>query len=72
MVYAESPALCPELPGIPPTTGPDQPTAVVIVRWRNRRRVASHVANAHPHGAWMHWIPDAEPRPVRRRTRRAA
>ena len=59
MVYAESPALCPELPGIPPATGPDQPTAVVIVRWRNGRRVASHVADAHPHGAWMHWTPGA-------------
>jgi hypothetical protein len=59
MVLAESPALCPELPGIPPATGPDQPTAVVIVRWRNGRRVAKRVADAHPHGAWMHWIPGA-------------
>lgn len=57
MVYAESPALCPELPGIPPATGAEQPTAVVIVRWRGGRRVASHVADAHPHGAWMHWTP---------------
>lgn len=55
MVYAESPALCPELPGSPAVTGPDQPTAVVIVRWRDGRRIATHVADAHPHGAWMHW-----------------
>lgn len=59
LVYAESPALCPELPGIPQAVGPDQPTAVVIVRWRNGRRVASHVADAHPHGDWMHWSPMA-------------
>lgn len=56
LVYAESPALCPELPGIPPATGPEQPTALVIVRWRGGRREASHVADAHPHGGWMHWI----------------
>jgi len=57
LVYAEVPALCPELPGIPPPSEPDQPTALVIVRWRGGRRDAVHVANAHPHGAWMHWLP---------------
>lgn len=56
-VYAESPALCPELPGIPPATDSDQPTAVVAVHWRGGRRRAEHLANAHPHGAWMHWLP---------------
>jgi hypothetical protein len=56
-VYAESPGLCPELPGIPPASATDQPTALVIVRWRGGRRLVSHVADAHPHGAWMHWIP---------------
>ena len=55
-VYAESPALCPELPGVPPSTSADQPTAVVVVRWRGGRRNADHVADAHPHGAWMHWV----------------
>lgn len=57
-VYAESPALCPELPGMPAGQGPDRPTAVVVVRWRDGRRSAQHVADAHPHGAWMHWIGD--------------
>ena len=55
-VYAESPALCPELPGIPPPTDPDQPTALVAVRWRGGERSTQHLANAHPHGAWMHWL----------------
>ena len=54
-VYAESPALCPELPGTPQASSTDQPTAVVVVRWRAGRRTAEHVADAHPHGAWMHW-----------------
>lgn len=55
-IYAESPALCPELPGIPGDHGGDQPTAVVLVQWRDGRRSARHLANAHPHGAWMHWL----------------
>jgi hypothetical protein len=56
LVCAESPALCPELPGMPaPKPGGDQPTAVVVVRWRDGRRNAEHVADAHPHGRWMHW-----------------
>jgi hypothetical protein len=56
-LFAESPALCPEIPGIPPPRhGPKQPTAVGLVRWRNgRRRDARHVADAHPHGRWLHW-----------------
>jgi hypothetical protein len=55
-LIAESPALCPELPGIPHARqGPKQPTAVVVVRWRGGRRDARHVANAHPHGRWLHW-----------------
>lgn len=57
LVYAESPGLCGELPGIPPARATDQPTALVVVRWRNGRRRVSYVADAHPHGAWMHWIP---------------
>ena len=57
-IYAESPALCPELPGIPGAHGADQPTAVVEVRWRDGRRSERHLANAHPHGAWMHWLDD--------------
>lgn len=56
LVYAESPALCPELPGAPRRSNGDQPTAVVVVTWRNGRRDAVHVADAHPHGTWMHWM----------------
>jgi hypothetical protein len=55
-LYAESPALCPELPGMPTARqGPKQPTAVGLVRWRNGRRDARHLADAHPHGRWLHW-----------------
>lgn len=54
-VYAESPPLCQGLPGIPAATNGDQPTAVVVVCWRGGQRTTAHVANAHPHGAWMHW-----------------
>lgn len=54
-VYAESPALCPELPGAPRPSEDPQPTAVVLVRWRGGRRSAEHLADAHPHGAWIHW-----------------
>ena len=35
--------------------GPKQPTAVVVVRWRGGRRDSRHVADAHPHGRWLHW-----------------
>jgi hypothetical protein len=56
-VYAESPALCPELPGMPsPRSGSKQPTAVGVVCWRRGRREAVYVADAHPHGRWMHWV----------------
>ena len=55
-LIVESPALCAGLPGMPPPRqGPKQPTAVVVVRWRGGRRDARHVANAHPHGRWLHW-----------------
>jgi hypothetical protein len=55
-VYVESPALCPGLPGMPAARqGPKQPTAVVVVHWRDGRRDARHVADAHPHGRWLHW-----------------
>ncbi|MDF2732114.1 MAG: hypothetical protein K0S92_745 [Desertimonas sp.] len=55
-VIVESPALCPDLPGMPPArSGPKQPTAVVEVRWRGGHREARYVADAHPHGRWMHW-----------------
>jgi hypothetical protein len=56
-VYAEHPAMCPELPGVPERDrGGDEPTAVVLVRWRDGRRRATHLADAHPHGRWLHWV----------------
>jgi hypothetical protein len=61
-VYAENPALCPDLPGVPERerTG-DEPTAVVVVRWRDGERTATHLADAHPHGRWLHWISPGPP-----------
>lgn len=56
-VYAENPTLCPELPGVPVRPpSPTDPTALVLVRWRDGRRDAVHVADAHPHGRWLHWL----------------
>jgi hypothetical protein len=56
-IYAENPALCPELPGAPPEPGgPSQPTSLVVVRWRRGERLATHVGDAHPHGRWLHWL----------------
>ncbi len=53
-VYAEAPALIPELP-----TGPDPKdpnlTVVSMVRWRRGERSVDHLATVHPHGFWMHW-----------------
>ena len=56
-VYAENPALCPELPGAQSDGDSlNMPTSLVIVRWRGGRRTAELVARCHPHGRWMHWI----------------
>ena len=53
-VYAEAPALIPELP-----TGPDPKdphlTVLSMVRWRGGDRSVDHLATVHPHGFWMHW-----------------
>jgi hypothetical protein len=57
-LLAESPALCPDLPAMPRPLSSDQPTAVVVVTWRDGTRLARHVADAHPHGFWMHWVGD--------------
>jgi hypothetical protein len=56
-IYAESPALCPELPGVPtPRPGPQQPTVLVVARWRDGRLTTTHLADCHPHGRWLHWV----------------
>jgi len=53
-VYAEAPALVPELPN-----GPDPEdahrTVLTMVRWRNGERIVDHLATVHPHGFWIHW-----------------
>lgn len=53
-VYAEAPALIPELP-----TGPDTAdahrTVLSMVRWRNGECRIDHLATCHPHGFWIHW-----------------
>lgn len=53
-VYAEAPALIPELPNDPDPRGADR-TVLSMVRWRNGERIVAHLATVHPHGFWMHW-----------------
>ncbi len=53
-VYLESPYLVPELPGPSGDTAVDR-TVLVLVRWRGGQRTVDHLADAHPHGYWMHW-----------------
>ena len=53
-VYVESPYLTPELPG-PDGGEPSDRTALVLVRWRSGERTVDHLADAHPHGYWLHW-----------------
>lgn len=53
-VYAEAPALIPELPNSPDPKGSDR-TVLTMVRWRHGERIVEHLATVHPHGFWMHW-----------------
>lgn len=53
-VYAEAPALVPELPNGPDAADAHR-TVVTMVRWRNGERSVDHLATVHPHGFWMHW-----------------
>ncbi|MGB3737377.1 MAG: DUF2332 domain-containing protein [Ilumatobacter sp.] len=53
-VFAESPALAPELPHAPDLRG-EHTTALVLVRWREGERQVDHLATGHPHGYWLHW-----------------
>jgi hypothetical protein len=53
-VYAEAPALVPELPNSPDPKDPHL-TVVSMVRWRTGERLVDHLATVHPHGFWMHW-----------------
>jgi hypothetical protein len=53
-VYAEAPALIPELPNEPDPKSAHR-TVLSMVRWRDGRRSVAHLATVHPHGFWMHW-----------------
>ena len=53
-VYAEAPALVPELPNSPDPKDPHR-TVLSMVRWRNGDRHVDHLATVHPHGFWMQW-----------------
>jgi hypothetical protein len=55
-VYAESPVLTAPLPA-PAIPGREaERTALTLVRWRDGRRIVTHLATCHPHGAWIHWF----------------
>ncbi len=53
-IYAEMPAL---VGGVPVPDDPERAhrTVVTLVRWRNGLRTVEHLADAHPHGFWIHW-----------------
>jgi hypothetical protein len=53
-VYAEAPALIPELPNEPDPIDAHR-TVLSLVRWRNGERTVRHLATCHPHGFWMQW-----------------
>ena len=53
-LFAESPALTPELPHASDLAG-EHTTALVLARWRGGRRQVDHLAVCHPHGYWLHW-----------------
>lgn len=57
-VFAESPALT---PGLPWETEFDDPhlTVLSMTTWYNGERTQRHLASAHPHGYWLHWMPSA-------------
>ena len=53
-VYAEAPALIPELPVAPDPKDPHR-TVLSLARWRSGQRTVRHLATVHPHGFWIHW-----------------
>ena len=53
-VYAEAPALIPEMPTGPDSKDPHR-TVLSMVRWRNGGRIVDHLATCHPHGFWIQW-----------------
>lgn len=53
-VFAESPALTPELPHAP-GLAEEHTTELGLVTWRDGERRVEHLATCHPHGYWLHW-----------------
>ena len=53
-IVFESPGMCRGLP-FPDDVRDSFLTHLVLVRWRDGRRDVTHLAECHPHGAWMHW-----------------
>ncbi|MGA9278554.1 DUF2332 domain-containing protein [Ilumatobacter sp.] len=53
-VFAESPALTPELPHDADLAG-EHTTALTVVTWRSGRRQVEPLGVCHPHGYWIHW-----------------
>ena len=53
-IYAESPALVPEIPVDDDLAGTDV-TALTLARWRDGTRTSKTLAACHPHGYWIHW-----------------
>jgi hypothetical protein len=53
-IYAEAPALTPELPSAPDPKDPHR-TVLSLARWRHGTRTVMHLATVHPHGFWVHW-----------------
>jgi len=53
-IFAEMPSL---VSGLPVPLDPDRAyrTVVTLVRWRDGVRSVDHLADAHPHGSWIHW-----------------
>lgn len=53
-IYAEAPALIPELPNQPDPVDAHR-TVLSMARWRHGERTVDHLATCHPHGFWIHW-----------------
>ena len=54
-VFAESPALTPELPHSQDLRD-DHLTELSLVTWRGGVKTVRSLAETHPHGYWIHWI----------------
>ena len=53
-IALEAPAQTPGLPWAVDDEGSER-TVVLQATWRDGRREVRHLADAHPHGFWLHW-----------------